>query len=352
MAARRSPLTMIPADYYREGSERIFTIPDGTDSGKAMFYQDIALGDKVPEKTVVFVHGNPENSYTYRHIVAELCTRANLNTRIVAMDHIGFGLSDQAGYEMTCVDHAQNLQFLVTHLDLNNVILVVHDWGGPIGLGAFTEEPRRLSGLVILNSTVFPIPKNGLDYNNYPISWLAWSKTPYLIPDKYWGAFAALAVNQQPASGWQILTRLVPKLLTIEKAAKSNRPRSAITVYRDQFQSGMNVKSSKRLVKESACWGEGYSFHTPGIGLRSTKSLYESIRKTLHQYWGNGEIKVRALAGKWDPLGQPAVLDQWIRHLPQLQGYVTLFEDAGHFVEESKPVEITEAILGLILGLD
>jgi len=63
-----TPLVNPPADYFPAGSARWFTIPEGLDKGKTLFYYDHIVGEGEPKATVVFVHGNPESSYTYRHI--------------------------------------------------------------------------------------------------------------------------------------------------------------------------------------------------------------------------------------------------------------------------------------------
>jgi len=193
-----TPIKSIPADYFPEGCGFWYKLAEGLDANKKIFFRDSKHRSENPEKTLVFVHGNPENSYTYRKVINYVIEYAKKPFRIVAMDHIGFGLSDQATYEMVCMDHADNLLKLVKFLDLRNVTLVVHDWGGPIGIGAFLKVPDRVNNLIILNSTVFPIPKIGLTYENYPDKWLNWAKGPKLIPNRFWGSFAAFSIFCKP----------------------------------------------------------------------------------------------------------------------------------------------------------
>lgn len=350
MPGTNSPLVDIPDDYTQPGSDSIFTITKGPDQGKKLFYQDFIYGNGKLERTIVFVHGNPENSYTFRLVIKELLGYQNFSARIVAMDHIGFGLSDQASYQMNCADHAENLGYLIENLDLKDVILVVHDWGGPIGIGAFLNQPERVKGLLILNSTVFHIPNKGLTYNNYPISWLGWCKTPLVIPDRYWGAFAVVAMQQKRALAFKILFQLIPKIIKTERLIKKKKSSAAAKTFHQQFQSKANVKSSKRLVRESGCWGEGYSYFDPTLGDRSNHEFYRFIQKSLGDSWGNGKINVKAVVGAWDPTGQPAVLDQWKKHLPQLEGNITVFQECGHFIEEEQPAAIAEAVMGLVTG--
>ncbi|MHA2290147.1 MAG: alpha/beta fold hydrolase, partial [Promethearchaeota archaeon] len=154
-----TPIKNVPIDYYPDGCGNWYEIVEGNDAGKKMFFRDSKHGAGDPESTIVFVHGNPECSYTYRGVIEHLVNKAKKPIRIVAMDHIGFGLSDQASYEMVCMDHAQNLIQLIRYLDLHNVTLIIHDWGGPIGIGAFLKIPEHVVNLVILNSTVFPMPQ-------------------------------------------------------------------------------------------------------------------------------------------------------------------------------------------------
>ncbi len=105
--------------------------------------------------TIVCVHGNPTWSFYYRTIVQQQSSRA----RVIAVDHIGCGLSDKPqAYPYTLDQHIANLKRLVVTLDLQNVTLVVHDWGGAIGLGTALEVADRIKGIVLLNTGAFPPP--------------------------------------------------------------------------------------------------------------------------------------------------------------------------------------------------
>ena len=99
------------------------------------------------------VHGNPSWSILFRHVLqdwsGELCA--------IAPDHLGCGLSDQPedwGYRLA--DHIDNLERLVLALDLSRITLLVHDWGGPIGLGVAVRHPERFARIVIANTAVLP----------------------------------------------------------------------------------------------------------------------------------------------------------------------------------------------------
>lgn len=121
-----------------------FALPMGT-----MRYVDEGSGSPI-----VMVHGNPSSSYHYRHLIRAL----RAQHRCIAMDHIGFGLSDKpADWSYLPADHAANLAALLNHLDLHDITLVVQDWGGPVGLSYALNHPARVSRLVILNTWLWPV---------------------------------------------------------------------------------------------------------------------------------------------------------------------------------------------------
>lgn len=342
-----SPVRRIPADYHPPGGGFGFLLAEGRDAGKKMFFRDTAHGRGDVEETIVFVHGNPESSYTFRNVVHEIISRAGRPFRIVAMDHIGFGLSDRAHYEMVCMDHAENLLQLVRALDPGDVTLVIHDWGGPIGLGAFLREPERVKNLVILNSTVFPMPEAGPTYRNFPISWLGWSTTPTIIPDRFWGAFAAYAIFRSRTNPARLLAGMVKYIAMAEAGVLRGGEKTAQRLFMEQFSAKSNVRASKRMVRQSAFWGRGNTFTDPTLGERNTAPFYEFIQNNIARRWGpdGGNINVRAVLGRWDPLGKDEVIAQWIRRLPKLGGCVRILDGASHFIEETHPREIAETIM-------
>ncbi|MHA2184156.1 MAG: alpha/beta fold hydrolase [Promethearchaeota archaeon] len=343
-----TPVTSVPPDYFPEGCGYWFELSEGLDAGKKLFFRDSTHGTGEPANTIVFVHGNPESSYTYRDVIKHLIGTATKSFRIVAMDHIGFGLSDQASFEMVCMDHADNLSQLINHLNLTNVTLIIHDWGGPIGIGAFLKAPDRISNLVILNSTVFPFPQTGMTYENYPLKQFPWASTPKLIPNNLWGAFTSFAIFYNPEDPQELLSALPNLLATSRETGSFNENETkAQKFFREQFLSEKNVMSSKRLVLQTQVWGHGNTYKEPSLGERDTSAFYKFIQDNIGNYWGPGgqNIGVRAVVGKWDPSAKDEVLQQWIEQLPQLDENITVFEKAGHFIEEIEPVSIANAII-------
>ncbi len=110
--------------------------------------------DEGPRSAVpmLLVHGNPTWSFYWRQVIRAF----QPERRMIAPDHIGCGLSDKPqDYSYRLADHVSNLERLVLELDLRGITLVVHDWGGPIGLGVATRHPERFEQLVVLNTAAF-----------------------------------------------------------------------------------------------------------------------------------------------------------------------------------------------------
>ena len=103
--------------------------------------------------TILLVHGTPTWSFEYRHLIRALAGRA----RVIAPDHFGFGLSDRpAHFAYTPDAHAAALREFVERLDLRDITLVVHDYGGPIGLPLALDADSRVSRVVLLNTWMWP----------------------------------------------------------------------------------------------------------------------------------------------------------------------------------------------------
>lgn len=101
---------------------------------------------------VVMVHGNPTWSFYYRKLISLLRS----SHRVIAVDHIGCGLSDKPqDYEYTLANHIENLALLLKHLDIRKCSIVLHDWGGAVGMGYAGRYPHLIEKIVILNTAAF-----------------------------------------------------------------------------------------------------------------------------------------------------------------------------------------------------
>lgn len=107
---------------------------------------------------VVMVHGNPSWSFYYRELIKAL----RPTHRCIVPDHIGCGLSEKPNdskYRYTLDQRVADLEALLSHLRIDrDVTLVVHDWGGMIGMTCALKKPERIARLVILNTGAFLLP--------------------------------------------------------------------------------------------------------------------------------------------------------------------------------------------------
>ncbi len=113
-------------------------------NGQKLHYIDEGQGD-----TILFVHGTPSWSFDMRNVIKNL----SKNYRCIAIDHIGFGLSEKPEYyDYSTINHSKTLEKFVVELGLKNFTMVVHDFGGPIGMNMAINYPEKVKGFVILNS--------------------------------------------------------------------------------------------------------------------------------------------------------------------------------------------------------
>jgi haloalkane dehalogenase len=116
--------------------------------GLRMHYVDEGSGDPI-----LLLHGEPTWSFLYRKLIALLSRGA----RVIAPDYFGFGRSDKPverdwySYDR----HYGSIERLVEGLELRALTVVVHDWGGPIGLRLAVERPERVRRLVITQTGIF-----------------------------------------------------------------------------------------------------------------------------------------------------------------------------------------------------
>ncbi len=115
--------------------------------GHRLHYLDEGEGEPL-----LMLHGNPTWSFYYRHLVTEL----KKTHRCIVPDHMGCGLSDKPqDYPYTLKTHIANIERLCGHLQLKDLTLVLHDWGGAIGMGYAVRHPENVKRLVIFNTAAF-----------------------------------------------------------------------------------------------------------------------------------------------------------------------------------------------------
>jgi haloalkane dehalogenase len=246
---------------------------------------------------IVFVHGTPTWSFLYRRLVARLATRH----RVIAVDHLGFGLSDKpATAPYGPEDHARRLGALLDSLSVSGVTLVVHDFGGPIGLAAALANPRRIDRLVLFNTWMWPVHDD-----------------------------PAIARGAKVAGSW--LGRLLYRHLNfpvkvLMPAAVGDR--RVLTPEIRRHYAAPLARPDERM----GAWGFARALLGAGAWYERLWAQRDRLRgKPMLLVWG---MK--------DPTFGPAYLDRWQREFPEAR--VHAVEASGHFVPEEAPEEVAPTL--------
>jgi len=263
----------------------------------AMHFIDEGQGN-----VILAIHGNPTWSYLYRDFIKDLST----THRVVAPDHIGFGLSDKPSNEedYTIERHIDNLEALVLALDLTNLTLIVQDWGGPIGLGMASRHPDRIKSLVLLNTFGFYPPMDTADPDNLKLPLpLRLMRTPgigdFLV--RRLGFFERKAMPMGVAGGAQF-----------KKVAK------AYTGVFDGTGDRAGVMAFPRLIPTTS------QHPSAQILLNETTPFLTSFKGPTRIFWG---MK--------DPFFPVEALHAWKKRLPAAK--VTELPTAKHYIQEDAP---------------
>lgn len=260
---------------------------------------DLSYVDEGPSSggTVLFVHGTPSWSFEFREVIKAL----RKTMRCVAPDHLGFGLSDKprdAPYRPE--DHARRLRALVEHLGLTDVTLVVHDFGGPIGLPLALDTPERIQRIIVLNSFMW---SNGDDpevqkIDRFVRSWL--------------GRLLYLVFNLSPRV-------LLPASFGDRKS--------------------LTRALHQHYVRPFARRRERRSLHAMALALAGSNPFYENL-------WARrDELTDRInhiVWGERDPAFKARHLARWTQAFPNAQ--VVRLPEVGHFVAEEAPAALVDVL--------
>ncbi len=267
-----------------------------------LHYVDEGLRES--QHTILAVHGNPTWSFYYRSIIRKF---RELH-RVVAIDHVGCGGSDKpASYDYCLAKHTENLVRLIDTLGLTQVTLVVHDWGGAIGLGAAVERQSCIKNILVLNTGAFPPP-----YIPLRIAACRW---PWIgsFAMRYFNAFARTAT-------FMAIDRL-PRLSPEAKAgllAPYDSPAHRIAI--DRFVQDIPMKPSHRTYR---------------ILEQLENRLPELANKRIHFVWGMKDWCFR-----------PECMERMAKAWPN----ATRCElaDVGHYVMEEAPSEVCGELAKLL----
>ncbi|MFQ6552670.1 alpha/beta fold hydrolase [Aestuariibius insulae] len=264
---------------------------------------------------LLMLHGNPSWSFLYRRFV----TAFSDTHRVIAPDHIGFGLSDKPEDENAySIDaHVRNLEGLVEALDLRDVTLVMQDWGGPIGLGMAARHPERVSRLVILNTFGFYPPVEGMDPEKLKLP------PPLLL-------MRSRGVGDFLVRRLGFFERMAMPTAIGDKSAW----RAVRHAYTGIFQSTVDragVMAFPRLIPTNT--------RHPSARLMQAETgpFLDAFDGPARIFWG---MK--------DPFFPNGVLDAWRKKLPQAE--VTELPKARHYIQEDAPDEVIAGLRAFIDG--
>lgn len=115
--------------------------------GSRMAYVDEGSGP-----VVLFIHGNPTSSYLWRNVIPFVSD----DHRAIALDLIGMGASDKPDIEYTFQDHYAHVDAFIEALGLEDIVLVLHDWGGGLGTYYATNHPDNVRAIVLMEAATPP----------------------------------------------------------------------------------------------------------------------------------------------------------------------------------------------------
>ena len=261
--------------------------------------------DEGEGQPVVMLHGNPSWSFYYRNLVLRLRS----SFRCIVPDHMGCGFSDKPQddrYDYTLERRVDDLDRLLDHLGIRqNITLVLHDWGGMIGMTWAARHPERVSRLVILNTAAFHLPKE----KSFPL--------PLRIcRDTVFGALLVRGCNA---------FSLAASFVCCTKNRMSAELRAA---YRMPYDSWRNRIATLRFVQD--------------IPLRQGDRNYDlitSVDEHLHLFH---RLPMLICWGERDFVFDVHFLNEWLRRFPEAE--VHRFPEHGHYILEDAREEVVPLI--------
>ena len=254
---------------------------------------------------VVMVHGNPTWSFYYRELIKSLSGRY----RTIAPDHIGCGLSDippPSQYNYTLQTRIDDLDQLIGSLTGSEKIsLILHDWGGMIGMAYALRHPQKISRLIVLNTAAFLPP----DAKKIPMRL-------HLIRNS--GPLAAIAVL-----GFNLF---------------------ALGALYMASHRGLAREVKRGLIAPYNCWKNRIATlkFVQDIPLGEKDPSYMVVQQTGEQLHLLSKLPMLICWGEHDFVFDFDYLAEWQRRFPDAE--IHRFPDAGHYVLEDVPEKIVPLI--------
>jgi pimeloyl-ACP methyl ester carboxylesterase len=254
---------------------------------------------------IVMVHGNPTWSFYFRELIKALSG----DCRTIAPDHFGCGLSDKPddhSYDFRLKNRVDDLDYFLDQLGVHgDITLILHDWGGMIGMGYAVRHPERIRRLVVLNTYAFLPPAD------YPIPWAA-----HFI--RHGGPLASLAVL-----GLNLFSIAALHLCSSK---------------------GLAREVKKGLTAPYNCWNHRIAVlrFVEDIPLSRKDPSYQLAKSVGDHLALFSDTPMLICWGERDFVFNHQFLEQWQNRFPKAEAH--RFSDAGHYVLEDVPQKIVPLV--------
>jgi len=183
--------------------------------GSRMHYEESGEG-----KPVLFLHGNPTSSYLWRNVTPHVAGAG----RCIALDLIGMGRSDKPDLDYRFVDHARYVDSFIEALGLEDIVLVVHDWGSALGFHYAHRNADNVRGLAFMEAILAPVP-----------SWEAFPE----------GARELFQAFRTPELGWDLIAK---QNVFIERAIPGSVVRELTEEEMDAYRAPFPDEASRKPI--------------------------------------------------------------------------------------------------------
>ncbi|CAN2041745.1 Cis-3-alkyl-4-alkyloxetan-2-one decarboxylase [Candidatus Magnetomoraceae bacterium gMMP-15] len=268
-------------------------------------YLDEGSGDPV-----VMVHGNPTWSFYFRSLVSSL----SQEFRTIVPDHIGCGLSDKPddkAYEYKLINRVNDLESFLNKLGITkNISLVVHDWGGMIGMAYATYHPDRIKKIVILNTAAFSLPCD--------------KKLPFRLKIiRNLPVFADIAVR-----GFNLFAYAAGFMAAHKRLSKDVR-----LALKYPYNSWKNRIATLRFVQD--------------IPIFKGDASYDFVKSVEDKLFKLKDIPMLICWGRYDFVFDLSFLKEWQRRFPEAE--LHLMEKAGHYILEDEPLKVSQLVRSFLI---
>jgi len=269
-------------------------------NGLSYHYLDEGYG-----KPIVMLHGNPTWSFYFRELIRGLSDRY----RTIAPDHIGCGLSEKPGtdrYDYRLKSRVDDLESLIDHLKLRrNITLVLHDWGGAIGMAYALRHPDRIARLILMNTAAFLPPQT--------------KRLPLRL---------RIVRNFQPFAKFMVLGLNLFAVAALYMAPHKRLSADVRAGLLAPYNSWRNRMAILKFVQDIPVGRDDPSYDL-------VRNMDDNLKRLSH-------LPLLICWGEHDFVFDRDYLSEWQNRFPDAE--VHRFADAGHYVLEDQPRRILKLI--------